>query len=96
MVFVHLVPIRPTAATADDARRLAAALLDDPRPDAAVTAAAWLLDESGPGTDAASHDGELAVVVDGMAAAQAVIIAVSAFLLSAIALGVSSWTEKRR
>ena len=32
----------------------------------------------------------------GMAAAQAVIIAVSAFLLSAIALGVSSWTEKRR
>ena len=68
MVSVHLVPIRPTAATADDARRLAAALLDDPRPDAAVTAAAWLLDESGPGTDAASHDGELAVVVDGMAA----------------------------
>ena len=69
MVSVHLVPIRPTAATADDARRLAAALLDDPRPDAAVTAAAWLLDESDPGTDAASHDGELAVVVDGMAAA---------------------------
>ncbi len=32
----------------------------------------------------------------GMAAAQAVIIAASAFLLSAIALGVSSWTEKRR
>ena len=32
----------------------------------------------------------------GMAAAQAVIIAVSAFTLSAIALGVSSWTEKRR
>ncbi|MFC7375533.1 carbohydrate ABC transporter permease [Brachybacterium sp. GCM10030268] len=32
----------------------------------------------------------------GMAAAQAVIIAVSAFVLSAIALGVSSWTEKRR
>src|SRR5699024_3372010 len=31
-----------------------------------------------------------------MAAAQALIIAVSAFLLSAIALGVSSWTEKRR
>ena len=40
MVSVHLVPIRPTAATADDARRLAAALLDDPRPDAAVTSAA--------------------------------------------------------
>ncbi|MFL0419722.1 hypothetical protein [Micrococcus luteus] len=69
MVSVHLVPIRPTAATADDARRLAAALLDDPRPDAAVTAAAWLLDESGPGADAASHDGELAVVVESMAAA---------------------------
>ncbi|ATG50196.1 ABC transporter permease [Brachybacterium vulturis] len=32
----------------------------------------------------------------GMAAAQAVIIAVSAFLLSAVALGVSSWMEKRR
>ena len=32
----------------------------------------------------------------GIAAAQAVIIAVSAFTLSAIALGVSSWTEKRR
>ena len=32
----------------------------------------------------------------GMAAAQAVIIAVSAFLLSAIALGISNWTEKRR
>ncbi|GAA1489695.1 carbohydrate ABC transporter permease [Brachybacterium sacelli] len=32
----------------------------------------------------------------GMAAAQAVIIAVSAFALSAIALGISSWTEKRR
>ncbi|MFL0424577.1 hypothetical protein ACH0AC_02180 [Micrococcus luteus] len=69
MVSVHLVPIRPTAATADDARRLAAALLDDPRPDAAVTAATWLLDESGPGADAASHDGELAVVVESMAAA---------------------------
>ncbi|MFI7397160.1 hypothetical protein [Micrococcus luteus] len=69
MVSVHLVPIRPTAATADDARRLAAALLDDPRPDAAVTAAAWLLDESGPVADAASHDGELAVVVESMAAA---------------------------
>lgn len=65
MVSVHLVPIRPTAATADDAQRVAAALLDDPRPDAAVTAAAWLLDESGP----APHDGELAVVLDGMAAA---------------------------
>lgn len=68
MVSVHLVPIRPTAATADDARRLAAALLDDPRQDAAVTAAMWLGDESGPGADAASHDGELAVVLDGMAA----------------------------
>ena len=32
----------------------------------------------------------------GMAAAQAVIIAVSAFLLSAVALGISNWTEKRR
>ena len=32
----------------------------------------------------------------GMAAAQAVIIAVAAFTLSAVALGVSSWTEKRR
>lgn len=31
----------------------------------------------------------------GMAAAQAVIIAASAFILSVIALGVSSWTEKR-
>ena len=69
MVFVHLVPIRPTAATADDARRLAAVLLDDPHPDAAVIAAAWLLDESGPVADAASHDGELAVVVESMAAA---------------------------
>ena len=68
MVFVHLVPIRPTAATADDARRLAAVLLDDPHPDAAVIAAAWLLDESGPGADAVSHDGELAVDLDGMAA----------------------------
>lgn len=69
MVFVHLVPIRPTAATADDARRLAAVLLDDPHPDAAVIAAAWLLDEFGPVADAASHDGELAVVVESMAAA---------------------------
>ncbi|MBU8741654.1 hypothetical protein KM866_00345 [Micrococcus luteus] len=68
MVSVHLVPIRPAAATADDARCLAAALRDDPRPGAAVTAAAWLLDESGPGADAVSHDGELAVVLDGMAA----------------------------
>lgn len=32
----------------------------------------------------------------GMAAAQAVIIAVSAFTLSAIALGISNWAEKRR
>lgn len=32
----------------------------------------------------------------GMAAAQAVIIAVSAFVLSALALGISSWAEKRR
>src|SRR5699024_3910282 len=32
----------------------------------------------------------------GMAAAQAVIIAVAAFTLSAVALGASSWTEKRR
>lgn len=31
----------------------------------------------------------------GMAAAQSVIIAVAAFLLSAVALGVSNWTEKR-
>ena len=70
MVSVHLVPIRPTAATADDAQRLAAALLDDPRPDAAVTAAMWLGDESDPvDDDAAPHDGELAVVLDGMAAA---------------------------
>jgi len=70
MVSVHLVPIRPTAATADDARRLAAALLDDPRPDAAVTAAMWLGDESDPvDDDAAPHDGELAVVLDDAAAA---------------------------
>lgn len=32
----------------------------------------------------------------GMAAAQAVIIAVSAFILSAVALGISQWTERRR
>lgn len=32
----------------------------------------------------------------GMAAAQSVIIALAAFLLSAVALGVSNWTEKRR
>ncbi len=32
----------------------------------------------------------------GMAAAQAVIIAVSAFVLSAVALGFSQWTERRR
>jgi len=32
----------------------------------------------------------------GMAAAQSVIIALAAFLLSAIALGISNWTEKRR
>lgn len=69
MVSVHLVPIRPTAATADDAQRLAAALLDDPRPDAAVTSAAWRVDESDPNADPAPHDGELAVVLDGMAAA---------------------------
>ena len=69
MVSVHLVPIRPTAATADDAQRLAAALLDDPRPGAAVTAAVWHVDESDPDTDAAPHDGELAIVLDGMAAA---------------------------
>jgi multiple sugar transport system permease protein len=31
-----------------------------------------------------------------MAAAQAVIIAVAAFLLSAVALGISNWMEKRR
>ena len=69
MVSVHLVPIRPTTATAEDARRLATALRDDPRPDAAVTAAMWLGDESDPvDDDAAPHDGELAVVVDGMAA----------------------------
>ena len=68
MVSVHLVPIRPTAATADDAQRLSAALLDDPRPDAAVTSAAWRVDQSDPDGEAASHDGELAVVVDGMAA----------------------------
>lgn len=65
MVSVHLVPIRPTAATADDARRVAAALLDDPRPDAAVISAAWRGDESDP----MAHDGELAVTLDGMAAA---------------------------
>ncbi|MCV7669144.1 hypothetical protein M3C07_004115 [Micrococcus luteus] len=69
MVSVHLVSIRPTAATADDAQRLVAALLDDPRPDAAVISAAWHVDESDPDTDAAPHDGELAVVLDGMAAA---------------------------
>ena len=32
----------------------------------------------------------------GMAAAQAVIIAISAFILSAVALGVSTWTGRRR
>jgi multiple sugar transport system permease protein len=32
----------------------------------------------------------------GMAAAQSVIIAVAAFLLSAVALGISNWMEKRR
>ncbi|QDW17452.1 hypothetical protein [Micrococcus sp. KBS0714] len=64
MVSVHLVPIRPTAATADDAQRLSAALLDDPRPGAAVISAAWHIDE----TDAAPGDGELAVTLDGMAA----------------------------
>src|SRR5699024_12473790 len=32
----------------------------------------------------------------GMAAAQAVIIAVAAFTLSGVALGVTSWPEKRR
>lgn len=69
MVSVHLVPIRPTAATADDARRLSAALLDDPRPGAAVISAAWHIDETDPDTDAAPHDGELAIVLDGMAAA---------------------------
>lgn len=69
MVSVHLVPLRPTAATADDAQRLAAALLDDPRPDAAVTSAAWRVDESDPDAGAARHDGELAIVVDGVAAA---------------------------
>lgn len=69
MVFVHLVPIRPTAATADDARRLAAVLLDDPHPDASVAAAVWRGDEGNPDADAAPGDGELAVVVDGMAAA---------------------------
>lgn len=70
MVSVHLVPIRPTADTAEDARRLATALRDDPRPDAAVTAAMWLGDESDPvDDDAAPHDGELAVVLNDAAAA---------------------------
>ena len=69
MVFVHLVPIRPTAATADDARRLAAVLLDDPHPDASVAAAVWRGDEGNPDADAAPGDGELAVTLDGMAAA---------------------------
>ena len=70
MVSVHLVLIRPTTATAEDARRLATALRDDPRPDAAVTAAMWLGDESDPvDDDAAPHDGELAVVLDDAAAA---------------------------
>ena len=68
MVFVHLVPIRPTAATADDARRLAAVLLDDPHPDASVAAAVWRGDEGNPDADAAPGDGELAVVVESMAA----------------------------
>ena len=69
MVSVHLVLIRPTTATAEDARRLATALRDDPRPDAAVTAAMWLGDESDPvDDDAAPHDGELAVVLDDAAA----------------------------
>ena len=61
MVSVHLVPIRPTAATADDARRLAAVLLDDPHPDASVAAAVWRGDEGNPDADAAPGDGELAV-----------------------------------
>ncbi|WP_069941588.1 hypothetical protein [Micrococcus luteus] len=69
MVFVHLVPIRPTAATADDAQRLAAVLLDDPHPDASVAAAVWRGDEGNPDADAAPGDGELAVVVESMAAA---------------------------
>ena len=69
MVSVHLVPIRPTAATADDARRLAAVLLDDPHPDASVAAAVWRGDEGNPDADAAPGDGELAVVVESMAAA---------------------------
>ena len=69
MVFVHLVPIRPTAATADDARRLAAVLLDDPHPDASVAAAVWRGDEGNPDAYAAPGDGELAVVVESMAAA---------------------------
>lgn len=69
MVFVHSVPIRPTAATADDARRLAAVLLDDPHPDASVAAAVWRGDEGNPDADAAPGDGELAVVVESMAAA---------------------------
>jgi len=69
MVTVHLVPVRPTAATADDARRLAAVLLDDPHPDASVAAAVWRGDEGNPDADAAPGDGELAVVVESMAAA---------------------------
>ena len=69
MVFVHLVPIRPTAATADDAQRLAAVLLDDPHPDASVAAAVWRGDEGNPDADAAPGDGELAVVLDDAAAA---------------------------
>ncbi|KFC53183.1 hypothetical protein GY12_06955 [Micrococcus luteus] len=65
MVSVYLVPMRPTAATAEDAQRLAVALHEDPRPDATVIAAAWRGHESDP----APHDGELAVTLDGMAAA---------------------------
>jgi len=69
MVTVHLVPARPSAVTADDAQRLAHALRDDPRPDAAVTAAVWHAAEPGRDAESAPYDGELSVRFDDAAAA---------------------------
>lgn len=69
MVTVHLVPVRPTAATADDAQRLALALLEDPRPGAAATAAAWQAEKPSRDAESAPCDGELSVQFDDVAAA---------------------------
>ena len=69
MVTVHLVPVRPTASTADDARRLARALLEDPRADAAATAAAWRDEAPSRGVGSACADGELSVRFGDVAAA---------------------------